>query len=483
MAIKDRTPRTVGLSRAGIIRLGRKVPVIDKQTGRQKTWKNGQLAFRPANSVYFVLDDAPAVANAYAGVPGVEDEHGSGPTELLVFLPFGDPEQVLPTHYELWKSGGNICRGDGQHIVRAWDRAGLELLIDDGFVLNDYTDQEWSFDAGAQVPCSGSREERYYPRCQDCRLSVILRVLVRDPRHPDRLVADDLRYYQIRTHSATVYDRLSQQIAAYANMAERFNVPLSWVPLRLVRSEQVMSFIAEGRGGRQRQQSSQALLSLEPSEEWVRAMSIMMHSGALSLSSGEPAAAPAALPAGEFQQRATQYELVESLDDPGDDGHSQAGEVIEGEFEDGGDEEEPPEHWIDRPAVQARFWRYACDELQLSTDEVRQALGVEDVHAFEGDMLAAREALDLFADAKRTPPGEDGQAGEGPENDGQAALDEAFPGSVLRQAVQADSDLAGGELGRAIELLEQAEAAGVELDEADVAGTVERLKAWRAEAA
>ena len=55
--------------------------------------------------------------------------------------------------------------------------------------------------------------------------------------------------------------------------------------------------------------------------------------------------------------------------------------------------ETKPPHWIERPEVRKRFWRWTREELGLSSDEVHEALGVESVKDFAGTMQEAKEAI------------------------------------------------------------------------------------------
>jgi len=329
MPIKDRKPRATGLSRAGIIRLGFKVPVIDKKTGKQKI-KNGKPVTRPADVNYFVLKDAPTVAEAYAGHKEKSDQYGSGPAELLVYLPFGDPAMNFDAHYEVWGAGGCYCRGDGAIVKRAWNEKGVDLLVDDGWVVQAGYSAEFDMELrpGGQVTCSGSGRP-IYERCKDCRLSGVLRVMIRNPKDPTQLVGDDLRYYQIRTHSGVTYDRLWQQVQQYQRMAQQFGTGLPGIPFRLLRVPEKMSYVAEDwkTGERYRAQSDHALMSLEPDEAWVAVMTSMMHASAVSLDTG---ASTPALPAGDDR-----FVAEEGLDDSdGYDHEWKYEDLEEGEFED-----------------------------------------------------------------------------------------------------------------------------------------------------
>jgi len=370
MPIKDRTSRNVGLSRAGIIRLGHKVPVFDKD-GKQRTTKYGTPMTRPVDVEYFVLNDAPAVAEAYAGYKAAKDVHGSGPTELLVYLPFGDPAKNFDANYEWWQAGGCYCRGNGEFIDRAWSNNGLTLLIEDGFAVKAHRDNEWSFGDGAQVPCSGGGETRLYARCNECRLSGVFRILVRDPNDMVHLVADDLRYYQIRTHSGVTYDRLSEQVAQYARWAADNGMALPGIPFRLVRVPETMSYVATDRNGAptERKQSDHALMTLIPDEEWTRVITEMQYRSALSLTA-PTAHAREALPSGEVQ-----LEAEEAIDDP--DGYDHSWKLVEGEVV---DEEPEQQNGNGKPTTSG----YAdMDDMQLMEHAKTTA------RPWSGDLAAA----------------------------------------------------------------------------------------------
>lgn len=287
MPIKDRKRRSIGLSRAGMIRLGVKVPM----EGRTDKW--GKQLYRPADVDYFVLKDAPAVAEAYAGFRATSDKYGSGPTELLVYLPFGDPLKNFDAWYELWQGQICHCRGDGEFVNRALDQRGIAYLVEDGWAIKDSDRPGFNFSKGQRVQCPGGHLDTWqWQQCEKCRLSGVMRVLVRDPNETTRLVGDELRYYQIRTHSGVTYDRLSHQMENYAGMAAQFGMALPGIPFRLLRIPETMSYVSNGS----RSTADHALMSLEPDEEWVRVITAMSHKAALSIAAPSSVAA---LPAGE----------------------------------------------------------------------------------------------------------------------------------------------------------------------------------------
>lgn len=64
------------------------------------------------------------------------------------------------------------------------------------------------------------------------------------------------------------------------------------------------------------------------------------------------------------------------------------------------DDLEPTPHWIEDPAVRARFWAWTSDTLELDGEQVHTALGVESVKDYAGTMGEAKTAI-LNWNAKR----------------------------------------------------------------------------------
>lgn len=56
-------------------------------------------------------------------------------------------------------------------------------------------------------------------------------------------------------------------------------------------------------------------------------------------------------------------------------------------------------HWIDREDARKAFWRYTKEELGLTESQAHLALSVAHIREFTGDMAAAKERLDLYADS------------------------------------------------------------------------------------
>lgn len=95
--IKSLNERVRRIPRAGVIRLGRKIEVRDRDSGEIK-------GSRPIECSHFVIDQLPEVRRAY----------GDQPVELPIMIPNVDAEQFLRIRYEAYKAGGRkVCTGDG----------------------------------------------------------------------------------------------------------------------------------------------------------------------------------------------------------------------------------------------------------------------------------------------------------------------------------------------------------------------------------
>lgn len=57
-------------------------------------------------------------------------------------------------------------------------------------------------------------------------------------------------------------------------------------------------------------------------------------------------------------------------------------------------------HWIDDEKTRRRFWTWTRNDLNLVTDDVYRALGVDHIHEFTGTPAEARDTLRGYADAK-----------------------------------------------------------------------------------
>ena len=61
------------------------------------------------------------------------------------------------------------------------------------------------------------------------------------------------------------------------------------------------------------------------------------------------------------------------------------------------------QHWIDKPKVRARFWRWVRQDLALTDQDVYQALGVEHIHDYAGTMQDAKDAIAEYVNAGGKP--------------------------------------------------------------------------------
>ena len=89
----------------GSVRLGIKVPDIDKATGQQKM-RQGEPATRPMATPWFVVDN------------GVREIYGEQPTVLPIFFLENTIERVLPTALAVFAGNGSVrCMGDGERVT------------------------------------------------------------------------------------------------------------------------------------------------------------------------------------------------------------------------------------------------------------------------------------------------------------------------------------------------------------------------------
>lgn len=256
----------------------------------------------PLDVTYFVLRDAPDVAAAY----------GKQPTELLVFLPFGDIESNLPSAYELYAGPHCLCRGDGLHILDRLDpKDNATRVIRGGQVVKPYVeDGGVVFLPGRSVPCPGIARD-LYPRCAGCKPRTRLLFMVRDPERPQQLVRDRLGYYLLSTGSYWNYVNLSGSLQVFASLSEYMGKTLAGIPLILRRVPKQITYTGKNQDGApERRTVTKALLDLEVDPLWAQVASRSMYEAAL-----EAPKAALALPEG--------IQVVEPLDedilDDGDD--------------------------------------------------------------------------------------------------------------------------------------------------------------------
>jgi len=89
----------------GSVRLGIKVPDIDKGTGKQRT-RHGEPATRPQATPYFVVESA------------VQELYGEKPITLPIFFLENTIERVLPTALAVFAGNGSVrCMGDGERVT------------------------------------------------------------------------------------------------------------------------------------------------------------------------------------------------------------------------------------------------------------------------------------------------------------------------------------------------------------------------------
>lgn len=259
MAIKDLQKDKPGLARAGIIRLGYKVKKCKACQARILASYNkcpdcGKADFGPEYPMaadHFVLDEAP----------GLTEVLGPKPTELRVFLPFEEIDQVFPAYHQYWVASALVCRGDGEDILYGINPQKGEVIIRDGTVIADFESKDndgvlQAYKKGDPAPCPGMAHD-LYPKCQHCKPNAMLLVMLRDvPR---------LAYYQIATTSIHNIVTLTEQLTFIRQTAGR----LRGVPFILRLAPRKISVPKKG-GGRQRVEKY--LLSLEVDQEWVRSL-------------------------------------------------------------------------------------------------------------------------------------------------------------------------------------------------------------------
>jgi hypothetical protein len=487
--LKDQKTISGGLTRAGKIRLGYKVPIKDDQ-GRQKVYQygkmKGQLMWRAVNVDYFVLHDAPAVAAAYmpnedAGYDGhpsvIGDQYGSGPTQLSVFLPFSDPERCFEARYE-WRKGKVVyCIGDGESVKYALSEDGIEALVKGGRATRDWKDEQWNMERGQRVACSGVFQNYWPTRCDKCTAAdgtaaQYLRVVVRDPREPGnlhRVVGDELAYYQISTKSVVGYDRLAEQIDFIAEQARRASAPLMGIPLRLSRVPTEMTYVHEDRQTKEKSRRSvtHAILNIEPDPDWVKPMAMLAYQQATM-------AAPLELPAGT-----TPESWGEDIED--ENGGGGVVDVVDGEFTEGAGEGEPsggepagnsksptwsnPNHWyVANATAREKFDGWLQNELQLVVVKLLKGLQFADLTGLSTDMKNAKTQVETWYNAKL-----------------KALSGNWLTHDAVSVVMKEEQLVPNGGAHEAAELLAKAELAGVldEVEITDTDGIVAAVCAWK----
>ena len=266
MPIKDLQTAEYGFPEAGRIRLG--IKQVNKKGVEY-----------PVETDYFVLSDAMDLVPHY----------GTEPKELLVFLPYQERDRNFRAFYELFKTGGLYCQGDGEFINWAVDPNGSgSTVIRDGQVLNPYSETNGeAYEVGATVPCSGRNrtEAPLYPRCVNCRARALLFVLVRDPKDPLKLVGNRLAYYRLSTGSIHNIIGLTESLNTFAYLAAGFRKGLAGIPLILRRTERTMSVNTKSKDNPDittRSQVTKHFLAFEADPIWSEVASLSIAAQALN---------------------------------------------------------------------------------------------------------------------------------------------------------------------------------------------------------
>lgn len=266
MPIKDLQTTEYGFPEAGRIRLG-----IKKVNNKGTEY--------PVETDYFVLSDAQDLIPHY----------GPQPKELLVFLPYQERDRNFRAFYELFKTGGLYCQGDGEFINWQIDPAGSgTTVIRDSKVIQKYTEENGeSYPDGSQVPCSGRnrKDAPLYPRCEKCMARALLFVLIRDPKDPLKLVGNRLAYYRLSTGSIHNIIGLTESLNTFAYLAAGFRKGLAGIPLILRRTERTMSVNTKSKENPDiatRSQVTKHFLAFEADPIWSEVASLSIAAQALN---------------------------------------------------------------------------------------------------------------------------------------------------------------------------------------------------------
>jgi len=211
------------LTKLGNIRLGWTEP---GQSGRD----------RPVASDYFVLNDAPFLAQVL----------GEKPSELLIHFPYPNFDDNIGADYRVWAgssrkgSGIAVCQGDGEIVHSALpfkvsvggdgktrvNRAPGDRTVSYGKAAIDFQWGERTFKEGEVVPCPGS-SKGLYPHCEVCEPSILVKVMIREP-----IEAARWGYWQIATRSLRNYRHFMAVWASITN-GGKIPVPMNDVPFVL----------------------------------------------------------------------------------------------------------------------------------------------------------------------------------------------------------------------------------------------------------
>lgn len=335
-------------------------------TSARKGWKGGDDLdhFR----VDFMEGEDSETAKRFYAVFGTE------PTTINVWLPYPD----------LWKNW--------RLSFEAYDGAGTLVLATDGD------------EPGCTVTrCPGdpARVGSAYQPSIDPEVSIVGRLSV---------VVEELGHFAVldfTTSSRIDCERITDSLKAIFN-----GIPANTMPLKLYRRPEEVTVRYAGRDGESvSQRKTLNLVNIELAPELVERRMLGMRARAVELASGgeEP---PLMLDAGDLDDYADYVvDHVEHVDHV-------TGEVFEPQDTQKTFMQEVPApeapanepHWIDDKNTRVRFWTWAKDDLNLSKNEVYEALGVDAVHDFQGDKRAAMKLLQQYADDKARPAQDQAEA-------------------------------------------------------------------------
>lgn len=263
MTIKGLQTNQPGLARAGIIRLGYKAKkcqkcgnVVEANVIPCPNCKTGNFGKEfPKEAPHFVLTDAPGLAEAL----GTES-----PTELKIFFPFDEIDQIFPAFMQNWVSSSLICRGDGEQILYAIELTTGKATVRDGHAINNFQEGQKQYKVDQFMPCPGLSRD-LYDKCGKCKPNAMLLVLLRDiPR---------LAYYQISTTSIHNIKGLTEQLNTVRQTIQDLtgSPRLTGVPFILRRVKRMTSVPVVDRSGKQtgRQRVEKWFVELEIEPEWM----------------------------------------------------------------------------------------------------------------------------------------------------------------------------------------------------------------------
>lgn len=268
MPIKDLQSAEEGLARAGVIRLGFKAKrcktsgcgeIIEASTAKCPKCKRAEFGKEfPTEAPYFVLNDAPGVAEI------LKNER---PTSLNIFFPFDTVDENFPAFMQSWVSSSLVCRGDSEKILHAIELTTGKPTVKDGLALRDFTEEKKEYTAGEFMPCPGL-ERNLYKKCERCKPNAMLLVILRDvPR---------LAYWQISTTSIHNIRNLTKQLNYVRNVVNDLtgSPRLSGVPFILHRVKRMTSAPKTDRDGKAngRQRVEKWFIELEIEPAWIRRM-------------------------------------------------------------------------------------------------------------------------------------------------------------------------------------------------------------------